>query len=212
MKVAELGRKHGVSEQTIYRWQSKYGGLEVSEVRRLRLLEEEQPATKADGGGFEPRQTDARRRHQDVKKLVMPAAKCRAAGRLQQTHQVSQRRVCRVLQLHRSVARYDSVCSRDDEALKALAHRYPCYGYLLHRLLRNEGLVVNRKRTYRVYVELRLQVHTQRRKKLRRPQVAMPLPTRVNERCMIGKITHTTCIFCVVPLGKMSLSDQSPLS
>ncbi len=41
MKVAELGRKHGVSEQTIYRWQSKYGGLEVSEVRRLRLLEEE---------------------------------------------------------------------------------------------------------------------------------------------------------------------------
>ena len=41
MKVAELGRKHGVSEQTIYRWQSKYGGLEASEVRRLRLLEEE---------------------------------------------------------------------------------------------------------------------------------------------------------------------------
>ena len=41
MKVAELGRKHGVSEQTIYRWQSKYGGLEVSEVMRLRLLEEE---------------------------------------------------------------------------------------------------------------------------------------------------------------------------
>ena len=41
MKIAELGRKHGVSEQTIYRWQSKYGGLEVSEVRRLRLLEEE---------------------------------------------------------------------------------------------------------------------------------------------------------------------------
>ena len=41
MKVAELGRKHGVSEQTIYRWQNKYGGLEVSEVRWLRLLEEE---------------------------------------------------------------------------------------------------------------------------------------------------------------------------
>ncbi len=41
MKVAQLGRKHGVSEQTIYRWQSKYGGLEVSKVRWLRLLEEE---------------------------------------------------------------------------------------------------------------------------------------------------------------------------
>ena len=156
MKVAELRRKHGVSEQTIYRWQSKYGGLEVSEVRRAEVAGRGESAAKADGGGFEPGQADARRRHQDVKKLVMPAAKRRAAGRLQQTHQVSQRRVCRLLQLHRSVARYDSVCSRNDEALKArlkaLAHRYPRYGYLLlHRLLRNEGLVVNRKRTYRVY-------------------------------------------------------------
>lgn len=41
MKVADLGRKHGVSEQSIYRWQSKYGGLEVSEARRLKQLEEE---------------------------------------------------------------------------------------------------------------------------------------------------------------------------
>ena len=41
MKVAELGRSHGVSEQSIYRWQGKYGGLEVSEAKRLRLLEEE---------------------------------------------------------------------------------------------------------------------------------------------------------------------------
>ena len=38
MKVAELGRRHGVSEQSIYRWQGKYGGLEVSEAKRLRLL------------------------------------------------------------------------------------------------------------------------------------------------------------------------------
>lgn len=41
MKVADLGRKHGVSEQSIYRWQSKYGGLEVSEAKRLKQLEEE---------------------------------------------------------------------------------------------------------------------------------------------------------------------------
>ena len=41
MKVADLGRKHGVSEQSIYRWQSKYGGLGVSEAKRLKQLEEE---------------------------------------------------------------------------------------------------------------------------------------------------------------------------
>ena len=41
MKVAELGRKHGVLMQSIYRWQSRYGGGEVSEAKRLELLEEE---------------------------------------------------------------------------------------------------------------------------------------------------------------------------
>ena len=35
MPVAEVGRKYGVSEQTIYRWKSKYGGLEVNELKRL---------------------------------------------------------------------------------------------------------------------------------------------------------------------------------
>ena len=41
MKLAELVRKHGISEQTFYRWRSKYGGMEVSEAARLRELEEE---------------------------------------------------------------------------------------------------------------------------------------------------------------------------
>ena len=41
LPVAELGRKYGVSEQTVYRWKSKYGGLEVSELKRLKQLEEE---------------------------------------------------------------------------------------------------------------------------------------------------------------------------
>jgi len=36
MTVAEICRKHGICDQTYYRWKSKYGGLEVSEARRLR--------------------------------------------------------------------------------------------------------------------------------------------------------------------------------
>jgi putative transposase len=39
--VPEVCRKMGVSEQTFYRWKKKYGGLGVSELRRLRQLEEE---------------------------------------------------------------------------------------------------------------------------------------------------------------------------
>ena len=40
-KVADMCRKYGFSEQTYYRWKSKYGGLDISEARRLKHLEEE---------------------------------------------------------------------------------------------------------------------------------------------------------------------------
>lgn len=40
-KISELCRKYGISEQTFYRWRSKYGGMSVSEARRLKVLEEE---------------------------------------------------------------------------------------------------------------------------------------------------------------------------
>jgi putative transposase len=40
-KTAELCRQHGISETTFYKWKDKYGGLTVSEMRRLKSLEEE---------------------------------------------------------------------------------------------------------------------------------------------------------------------------
>jgi putative transposase len=40
-RVPEVCRKMGISEQTFYRWKKKYGGLGVSELRRLRQLDEE---------------------------------------------------------------------------------------------------------------------------------------------------------------------------
>ena len=44
--TGELCRRHGISEQTFYRWRSKYGGLEVNEARRLRELEAENAKLK----------------------------------------------------------------------------------------------------------------------------------------------------------------------
>jgi putative transposase len=46
-KIAELCRRHGVSDATFYNWRSKYGGLEVSELRRLRQLEDENRRLKS---------------------------------------------------------------------------------------------------------------------------------------------------------------------
>ena len=44
--VAELCRQHGMSDATFYTWKSKYGGLEVSEAKRLRALEAENAKLK----------------------------------------------------------------------------------------------------------------------------------------------------------------------
>lgn len=41
VKVSEVCRKMGISEATFYNWKKKYGGLGVSELRRLKMLEEE---------------------------------------------------------------------------------------------------------------------------------------------------------------------------
>jgi putative transposase len=41
MKTTEICRQYGISGATYYKWKAKYGGLEVSEARRLRQLEEE---------------------------------------------------------------------------------------------------------------------------------------------------------------------------
>jgi len=45
-KTPELARRHGVLEATSYNWKAKYGGLEVSEAKRLRSLEDENAKLK----------------------------------------------------------------------------------------------------------------------------------------------------------------------
>lgn len=44
--TADLCRRHGISQNTFYRWKSKYGGLEISEARRLKSLEDENARLK----------------------------------------------------------------------------------------------------------------------------------------------------------------------
>ena len=45
-KIADLARKHGVSEATLYNWKAKFGGLDVSEAKRLKQLEDENAKLK----------------------------------------------------------------------------------------------------------------------------------------------------------------------
>ena len=44
--TAEVCRRHGISEQTFYRWKAKFGGMDVSEAKRLKTLEDENTKLK----------------------------------------------------------------------------------------------------------------------------------------------------------------------
>lgn len=46
MKVSDICRKHGISDQTFHNWKKKFGGLTLSELRRLRELEQENSRLK----------------------------------------------------------------------------------------------------------------------------------------------------------------------
>jgi putative transposase len=117
-KVADLVRRHSISEQSFYRWKSKYGGMEVSEAKRLRELEAKST---------------------QLKKLLAEAEldkamlnRKRLVGYLQEQHRVSQRRACRVIPISRKAVQYVPQRPQQDARLitrlKALGETpaHPC--------------------------------------------------------------------------------------
>jgi putative transposase len=46
MKIVDLCRTHGISDVTFYNWRTKYGGMEVSDAKRLKVLEDENKKLK----------------------------------------------------------------------------------------------------------------------------------------------------------------------
>lgn len=112
--------------------------------------------------------------------MVTPAAKRQAVIHLQAIFDVSQRRACDVLGVDRTLIRYQS--RRDDDAalrerLRDLAHQRRRFGYRrLHILLRRDGVMINRKKTQRLYREEGLTV---RRRKGRKRAVGVRAPAPV---------------------------------
>ena len=86
---------------------------------------------------------------------------------LRENYEVSERRACQLLELHRSTCRYQAVSREEGQVLaqriKELAMKHPRFGYLrLHELLKRAGWAMNRKRVYRLYQGLGLKVKVKR--------------------------------------------------
>lgn len=153
-------------------------------------------------------------------KVVKPASKKPVVTALIDHHQLSERRACYLVGLRRTGYRYQSLPRRDEvltERLKTLAVEHSRYGYrLLHGLLKAEGLVVNKKRTYRIYTEQGLQVRTKKRKKLQRPRLPMLLRTKANERWSMDFVSDQRSLALVgnvhFPVSATVLSWSFPVS
>ncbi|WP_132833503.1 IS3 family transposase [Sphingomonas sp. PP-CC-3G-468] len=176
--VTDLCRRHGMSSATYYAWKAKFGGMEVSDAKRLRALEEENARLKRlladtmlDNAGLKDLLS---------KKLVTPAAKREAVAHLQTALGMSERRACMVVGADRTSMRYRS-CRGDDgdlrSRLRELAQQRRRFGYRrLHILLRRDGITINRKKTQRLYREEGLTV---RRRKGRKRAVGARAPAPV---------------------------------
>ena len=118
--------------------------------------------------------------------MVTPAGRKQVVVHLKHHYQLSERRSCRLAGVSRTGVRYKAKPSNDAALrcrLKKLATKHASYGYLfLHSLLRTEGLVKNKKRTYRIYISEGLQVRIKKRKKLKRARTPMIVPNKPNMR------------------------------
>jgi putative transposase len=117
-KTADLARKHGISEATIYNWKAKFGGTDVSEAKRLRALEEENAKLKK---LLAEQMLDAAALRELLsKKMVGPAAKRAAVAHLQAVMSLSERRACSIVRADRKMMRAEAF-SRKPGCIGALA-------------------------------------------------------------------------------------------
>lgn len=128
--------------------------------------------------------------------MVTPGAKRAAVAHVCETHEVSQRRACSVLDVDRTSVRY--VSRRPDDAelrekIRRIAAERRRFGYRrIHLMLAREGVAVNQKKLRRLYAEERLQVKRRGGRKralgTRRP---MSLPERPNQRWSLDFVSDT---------------------
>ncbi|MEO1200239.1 MAG: IS3 family transposase [Pseudomonadota bacterium] len=207
MSAAELCRKHGISDATFYKWRSKFGGMEVSEAKRLRTLEDENAKLKKLLA--ESMMDVSALREMLGKKLLTPGSRRNAVNWAIEDRGYSQRWACGLVGIDPRVYRYRTTRSDDAELrgrLKELASERRRFGYRrLHLLLKREGVEVNWKRLYCLYREERLTVRKRGgRKRALGTRTPMAVPQDPNQRWSLDFVSDTLIdgrrlrILCVI--------------
>ncbi|MEI6801206.1 MAG: IS3 family transposase [Pseudomonadota bacterium] len=193
LPTAELCRKHGLSPATFYKLKAKYGGMDLSDAKRLKQLEDENAKLK--------------RLVADVmldnvvlkdlpgKALTTPAERRDAVLRAMKGHPISQRRACVLIGVDPKTVRREHPPDNPDIRLEMnkIAEKRRRFGYRrIGVMLERVGMVMNEKKLYRIYREEGLSVRRRRgRKRARGSRTPMPVPLRPNQRWSLDFLSDT---------------------
>ncbi|MDN2620905.1 IS3 family transposase [Klebsiella quasipneumoniae] len=178
--VKDVCREAGISEASYYNWKAKFGGMEASDIKKMKDLEDENRRLKQ---MFADLSLECRALKDVIeKKALKPAIKRELVSYLTAQFAMSLRQACRILSLSRTVFRYQPDTQRDEPVIMALtvaAEHYPRYGFKkLFQVLRRQGKSWNHKRVHRIYCLLKLNF---RRKGKQRLPVRNPAPLATPE-------------------------------
>ncbi|WP_436286801.1 IS3 family transposase [Sinimarinibacterium flocculans] len=181
--VKELCRRHGFSDASYYLWRSKFGGMDVTDAKRLKALETENAKLKK---LLAEALLENEVTKEVLRKKVVTAPARREVVRVMKDRGMSERHALRVVGMSASALRYVARPDGNDELrqeIVALAQRHRRYGAeMIYLKLRQAGHLVNHKRVERLYALEKLQVRRRRRKKIQ-PGDRQPLirPGAANE-------------------------------
>lgn len=169
-------REHGISTATLYNWKAKYGGLEASQLKRIKELEEENNKLKRMYADVSIQRDALKDRRISLKKTLTPDEKRQAVAYLRE-RRVSLRQACLLINLSSSVYYYKHKIDPDDaplqDKLTRLAEEHRRWGFWkMFHYLRGQAMPWNHKRVYRVYTQLNLNIRRKPKKRL---------PSRIKE-------------------------------
>jgi len=169
----ELTREHGISRAALYKWRQRYGGMEASELKRIKQLEEENAKLKRMYANLALELETAK--YIIEKKALKPCKKRSVIESIREERPKGISKACRLLKTSRSSMAYQSI--KDDtyiiDRLHKLTRDHPTEGFWKYNYrLRNAGETINHKRLHRVYQQLNLPLRRKCKKRV---------PTRVKE-------------------------------
>ncbi|MEO0956802.1 MAG: IS3 family transposase [Pseudomonadota bacterium] len=206
MRTTDVCRKHGISQNTFYKWKSKFGGMDVSDARRLKTLETENAQLKR----LLAEQMLDNTILKDLlgKKLTTPQRRRDAALLAISKYEISQRRACRLVSVAPKTVRRTREPDNPDvrKRMREIASERRRFGYRrIGIMLEREGIVMNHKKLRRLYKEEGLAVKRRRgRKRATGTRSPMPIPDGPSKRWSLDFVSDTFAparsfrILCVI--------------